>query len=145
MTSARLSILATVAAVLALLWLCSIRGLFGDGPISIGLQVAAALLMVWARLTFGLRSFHAAANPTEGELVTRGPYALVRNPIYAAVCLFTWAGVTSHFGAVSALCGVVVVGAMLVRVFAEEKLLRAQFPEYAAYAQRVKRLVPFVF
>ena len=48
--------------------------------------------MVAARITFGRRSFHAAANPTEGGLVTTGPYAYIRHPIYAAILYFVWAG-----------------------------------------------------
>ena len=62
----------------------------------IAVQAAAIVLMVWARLTFGRRSFHAAANPTSGGLVTSGPYRFVRHPIYAAACYFVWAGALDH-------------------------------------------------
>ena len=124
MLASGLSILATVAAVLALVRLLWIHALLGVGPLSIGLQVAAVLLMLWARIVFGLRSFHAAANTTSGELVTRGPYALVRNPIYAAAILFTWSGIAVHFSAQSALLGLVVLGGMLARILIEERFLR---------------------
>lgn len=141
----RISLLATVVAVLAMARLIFTQQLFGTGLVSIGLQVVAALLMIWARLTFGLRSFHAAASTTEGELVTRGPYAIVRNPIYAAVILFTWAGVAVHLSWESAGLGLVVFAGMFVRILLEERSLRATYREYGNYAQRVKRLVPFVF
>jgi protein-S-isoprenylcysteine O-methyltransferase Ste14 len=141
----QISLAATALAVLCLVRLAFEHQLFGTGPISIALQVAAAAFMLWARITFGRRSFHAAADPTQGELVTRGPYAIVRNPIYAAAIAFTWTGVAVHFGLESALLGAVVAAAMLVRIFAEERLLRANYPEYADYSRRVKRLVPFVF
>jgi len=49
------------------------------------IQVCAFALMVWARKTFGNRSFHASADPTEGGLVTTGPCRYFRHPIYAAV------------------------------------------------------------
>ena len=140
-----ISLLATLAAVLSLLGLYLREELWGVGPISIGLQVVAGLLMAWARLTFGSRSFHAAAAPTTGALVAHGPYAFVRNPIYAAVILFTSSGVAVHFGLVSALLGLVVTAAMLVRILAEERELAAAYPEYPAYARRVKRLVPWIF
>jgi protein-S-isoprenylcysteine O-methyltransferase Ste14 len=146
MSWARVSVFGFVAAVLALGVLCSTNSIFGVGPISISLQVAAAVLMVYARLTFGVRSFHAAANPTEGELVTNGPYAIVRNPIYTAAILFTWIGVAVHWSVVNALLGLVVAAGMLLRIFAEEKLLRARYgAAYGDYEKRVKRLVPFVF
>jgi protein-S-isoprenylcysteine O-methyltransferase Ste14 len=146
MTSARISLIGLVAAVLALARLCYTGRIFGTEPISIGVQILAALLMLWARLTFGTRSFHAAANPTEGELVTHGPYAHVRNPIYAAAILFTWAGIAVHLDVETVLLGLVITGGMLVRIFSEEKLLHEVYgKDYDAYTRRVKRLVPFVF
>jgi hypothetical protein len=63
--------------------------LFTAQPIAIALQLIAVALMVLARVTFGRRSFHAAANPTAGGLVTTGPYRIIRHPISAA-CLFGW-------------------------------------------------------
>lgn len=140
-----LSILATVVAVLAIARMAATGRAFGTGPISIGLQVAAGVLMVWARMTFGMRSFHAAANPTQGELVTGGPYALVRNPIYAAVLLFTWTAVAVHLDPETVVLGLVITAGMLVRVFVEERFLRVQYPTYGDYERRVKRLIPFVF
>ena len=67
--------------------------------------MVAFLLILWARVTFGRRSFHVVANPTEGGLVTSGPYRYIRHPIYAAICLFTWVGVAAHWSWSSALCG----------------------------------------
>lgn len=62
-----------VVLILAIVGLFYTGSLFGHGPLTISLQVAAILLMIWARVTFGMRSFHYAANPTEGGLVTTGP------------------------------------------------------------------------
>lgn len=145
MNAARLSILAAAVAVLALVRLVWTQSLFGVDPFSIGLQIAAVLFMLWARFTFGLRSFHAAANTTPGKLVTHGPYAIVRNPIYAAAIWFTWTGVAVHFSIVNALLGLVVSAGMLTRIFFEERFLRERYREYDEYTKRVKRLVPFVF
>ncbi len=145
MNASRVSLLATLAALLAIVRLVWIHQLFGEGPISIGLQAVAALFMIWARLTFGMRSFHAAASTTKGELVTRGPYAIVRNPIYAAIVLFTWTGVAAHFSLEGALLGLVITAGMLTRIFMEERFLRPRYSEYAQYEKRVKRLIPFVF
>src|SRR6266516_2249539 len=77
--------------------------LFSTSAIVIALQIAAVLLFLWARITFGRRSFHLAANPTEGGLVTTGPYRHIRHPIYTALCLFTGAGAAAHLSWKSAL------------------------------------------
>src|SRR6478609_2247253 len=119
--------------------------LFASHPAVIAVQVAAALLMIAARITFGRRSFHAAADPTAGGLVTTGPYAYLRHPIYAAVIHFVWAGALSHFSwTVLAYAETVTAGAF-IRMHVEEYLLKNQYPEYADYKRRVKKLVPYVY
>ncbi len=145
MTFKRISIVATAVLVVAVVSLLLRRSLFGQGPITIALQVAAGLLMLWARITFGGRSFHAGASPTEGGLVTTGPYRLVRHPIYTAILLFMWAGVASQGTIVSVLTAIVATAAIAVRIGAEEALVQDAYPEYADYARRTKRIIPFVF
>ncbi len=108
-------------------------------------QLVAVALMIWARLTFGRRSFHATATPTEGGLVTAGPYRFIRHPIYSSVCLFMWVSTAGHPSALSIGLALVVSLGAAVRIVAEEALLRVRYQEYAAYASRTKRLIPFVF
>jgi protein-S-isoprenylcysteine O-methyltransferase Ste14 len=114
-------------------------------PLVIGAQIGAALLMFWARRTFGRRSFHAAANPTAGGLVTSGPYRFIRHPIYTAVSGFSVAGVIGNLSWIGVLLGVVVVSGALVRIFCEEAMVTVLYPEYREYAARTWRMVPYVF
>ena len=108
-------------------------------------QLLAVLLMLWARVTFGRRSFHAGADPTEGGLVTTGPYKFLRHPIYAAILYFIWSGILTHLSVMNLLLGVVVIVGAGLRMFAEEKLLLVRYPEYIEYATRTKRIIPFVY
>jgi protein-S-isoprenylcysteine O-methyltransferase Ste14 len=140
-----LSILAYVVMVGGLIALLVTRSLFSSAPLVIIIQAAAILLMIWARVTFGSRSFHLAANPTEGGLVTTGPYRLIRHPIYTAVCLFVLAGVLSHWSWSAASLGGLIVGGSLLRLFTEEALVVQRYPEYRQYAARTWRMVPFLF
>jgi protein-S-isoprenylcysteine O-methyltransferase Ste14 len=139
-----ISILATLLLGISVVSLYFNGSLFSPSPYIIGVQIAAVVLMLWARITFGMRSFHYSANPTPGILVTTGPYRFVRNPIYAAIWLFTWAGVAAHLSVATALAGLLVLSALLVRIFCEERLLREHFPDYSDYAKKTARLVPFV-
>jgi protein-S-isoprenylcysteine O-methyltransferase Ste14 len=147
MSATARSLLATMLLAVCVVLLVLRHSLFAANPIGIALQVLAALLMLWARLTFGMRSFHATANPTAGGLVSTGPYRYWRHPIYAAVLLFMWTGVLAH-GAAPALIDLALATIatimIIVRVLAEEQLLRVAIPEYANYATRTKRFIPFV-
>ncbi len=120
------------------------HSLLADHPAGMALQAVAVLLMAWARVTFGARSFHAGANPTEGGLVTNGPYRYIRHPIYASILGFLWAGVASHATVSSLLLAALATAAVGVRILAEERLITAEYPEYAQYVARTKRLIPRV-
>jgi protein-S-isoprenylcysteine O-methyltransferase Ste14 len=133
-----------VAGAIALAWLLLQGALVAEGVWLQTLQVLALLLMVWARATFGRRSFHAAANPTEGGFVTSGPYRILRHPIYASVLYVLWMGVLSHFAPTNVFLGLIVSAGLAVRMYAEEHLLLSRYPEYAAYARRTKRVVPYI-
>lgn len=75
-----------------------------------------------------------------------GVYGVVRHPFYAAdplilVGLGLWLQ-----SSVAALCAVVPVGLMTIRLRLEERFLRRELPGYAAYAERVRyRLIPGIW
>lgn len=120
------------------------NNLISPNPFGFIVQALAVGLMVWARLVFGKRSFHAGANPTEGGLVTHGPYRFLRHPIYAAVMYFVWAGVLSFRSTEAIALAVVVTLCLGVRMFLEEQFLIAAYPEYKEYSKKAKRLIPFL-
>ena len=72
-----LSIFAYILLALAPISLIFQKSLFATEYILVGVQVLAITLMLWTRISFGMRSFHIAANPTEGGLVTTGPYKYI--------------------------------------------------------------------
>jgi protein-S-isoprenylcysteine O-methyltransferase Ste14 len=121
------------------------QGLFSPSPIVIVIQIAAMSIMIWARITFGGRSFHATATPTEGGLVTSGPYRFVRHPIYAAALLLIWAGVLGNLSVENVFYGILTIAGAFVRIMCEEALVRVRYPEYDEYARKTRRLIPFVF
>jgi len=136
----------------------------GAGPLKNTLEPAspialaeAALVLEFSAITCGLffaskralgRNWSLVARTrSDHELVTWGPFAYVRHPIYSA--LFFWLlGMAVAFGHYRGL----ILGVPLywigtgLRITEEEKLLRAQFgPAYDGYAARVKRFAPGLF
>ena len=139
------SVAAFVVMVLGIVTQYRVHALFARHLPVVAVQILAVVLMIAARLTFGRRSFHAAANPTAGGLVTTGPYAYVRHPIYAAVLYFVWAGALDNPSAAALAAAAAVSAGAIVRMLSEERLLLARYPDYRNYMARVRRIVPFVF
>jgi protein-S-isoprenylcysteine O-methyltransferase Ste14 len=140
-----LSIIGYLVMIGGLLGLLAMRSLLSRSLLGILLQAGAVLLFLWARVTFGRRSYHVVADPTKGGLVTHGPYRYIRHPIYAAFCLFSSAAVATHWSWRTALCGGLILGSALVRIFCEERLVAGRYPEYRQYAETTWRMIPYIF
>jgi len=110
------------------------------------LAVGGIGLTFYAQVAMGA-SWRIGVDPAERtQLVTSGPFALVRNPIFAAM-LPTALGLTllvPSWVALTGLAGLVVALELQVRVVEEPYLLRAHGEAYARYAARVGRFVPGV-
>ena len=141
----KLSIVGYFGMIGGLLGLLVTRNLFSSSPLLISLQVIALLLFLWARVTFGRRSYHVVADPTEGGLMTGGPYRYIRHPIYAAMCLFAAAGAAGHWSWSAGLCGGLVLASAVLRILCEEALVAARYPEYAQYKATTWRMIPYVY
>lgn len=108
-------------------------------PAGLALQAAGLALGVLSLLALG-RSFGLVA--ADRGLVSRGPYAIVRHPVYAAYVLIQ-AGYLLQAFSVRNLVVVIVANACNIgRALAEERVLAAS-PGYQDYRTRVRwRLVP---
>jgi protein-S-isoprenylcysteine O-methyltransferase Ste14 len=106
---------------------------------------AGLAFCIWARFTLGQNWSGVVTIKGGHELITRGPYALVRHPIYTGL-LTMFVGTVIVLGHVAGIVAVPLVFVSIwVKLRHEEKLMLQKFPDqYAAYQQRVKRLIPFV-
>lgn len=114
------------------------------GVVGVVLCVLGIGLAVWARLHLGRNWGMPMSRKENPELVTTGPYARIRHPIYAGILL---AMLGSALGVnVAWLPALIPIGAYFVySARREEALMLGQFPEqYAAYVRRTKMLVPYL-
>lgn len=113
--------------------------------LAVGLAVQAAGLAfaVWARLTLGKNWAARITLGASQELVVRGPYRLVRHPIYSGL-LFGVLGTAVVVGQMRAFFGLLIVAISVgIKIRREEAALRQHFSgAYQEYAQRVPALVP---
>src|SRR5262249_54183572 len=138
------SLISLIIAIAGLYILIKFQLLFSWNPVTIAMQALGVALMIWARITFGRRSFHGTANTTEGKLVTNGPYKYWRLPIYAFIIYFIWGSVVAYPYSLTIAVAVTITIALLSRAFLEEYFLFKAYPEYEEYAKKTKRIIPYV-
>jgi protein-S-isoprenylcysteine O-methyltransferase Ste14 len=131
--------------VLGIAFLALNNSLFSASLLVTIAQLLAVALSLWARASFGPGKFRVTAEPGEGTLLRRGPYRVIRHPMYAAALLFVWASILGHLTAFNLSTGLVITLAVGVRIGHEEQLLIAGYPEYPQYSSITKRIVPYLF
>jgi protein-S-isoprenylcysteine O-methyltransferase Ste14 len=80
--------------------------------------------------------------PEARGLVTRGPYSLVRHPIYLGELGMCAGLVIASPSSWNMAVAAAFAAAQTVRMRLEERALTKEFPEYADYAARTARLIP---
>ena len=102
-------------------------------------------LAVWARIHIGRNWGTPMSQKLEPELVTSGPYQVVRHPIYSGILLAglaTALALNWHWLYFDLFAGIYFIYSATV----EERFLTEKFPgEYPAYRRGTKMLIPFVF
>lgn len=116
------------------------------------LQLIVAAFLAWGSVAFAIAAVRTLGRQwsltarvlSEHRLITTGPYAVVRHPIYTAMfglMLATGIAMTT-WPSLMAATGAYLLGT-LWRVHLEERLLRETFgAEHAEYVARVPALIP---
>jgi protein-S-isoprenylcysteine O-methyltransferase Ste14 len=117
-------------------------------PLSLSTQIVAAaligigslgslLVLWWLGKSFSIL-------PEARRLVTGGPYAFARHPLYS-VEIITILGTALQFQAPWAwMISLGVMALLWIRSHYEEQVLAGNFPEYREYRSRTKRFIPGV-
>lgn len=101
---------------------------------------------IWARYTLGTNWSAKVTLKKEHELIQHGPYKIVRHPIYTGFELATLGPVIAIGQLKGFVALAIIFTAHVLKIRMEEEIMNKQFPsQYAAYAKRVKRLIPYVF
>jgi protein-S-isoprenylcysteine O-methyltransferase Ste14 len=142
-----------LTAVTALCVVVVLRVFHGDnltvhspvlGAIGAVLFMSGIAIAIWARIHLGRNWGMPMDQKAEPELVTSGPYRLVRHPIYSGL-LLALIGTALATSLIVLIVAAVLAGYCYYAASVEEKNLTAIFPEaYPAYKRRTKMIIPFV-
>jgi protein-S-isoprenylcysteine O-methyltransferase Ste14 len=107
-------------------------------------SVLGIAFSLWSIATLGRHYDLLLEIHSDHELVRRGPYAVVRHPVYFGLALH-FAGLCLATGNALFILGTLLISypSFYLRARAEEALLRERFgAEYEKYARQVSMLVP---
>jgi protein-S-isoprenylcysteine O-methyltransferase Ste14 len=109
----------------------------------LAITVAGCAFAAWARITLGGNWSGRVTLKQGHELITTGPYALARHPIYAGL-ITAVAGTALAIGEWRCAIALVLVAVgFITKIRQEEQLMLETFPDaYPAYRERVKALIP---
>ena len=99
--------------------------------------ILEVLVLVWLGKSFAIMAEARA-------LVTNGPYALARHPLYSIEIFGTLAMVIQFFSWQAVALFVAFSLIQIARSIFEERILGETFPEYGAFCRRTARFVPFI-
>jgi len=113
--------------------------------LGLAVTICGCAFAIWARACLGSNWSAMVTVKQNHELILRGPYGVVRHPMYSGF-LLALAGTAIAVGEIRAFGG---LGLAFITFFiksaAEERFMREEFSnEYARYSQRVRRLIPFI-
>jgi protein-S-isoprenylcysteine O-methyltransferase Ste14 len=114
--------------------------------LAVVLTAAGISFAIWARVALGT-NWSGVVTVKEGHtLVRKGPYQVVRHPIYTGL-LTAALGTALLNGSLQSLIGVGLCSvAFLLKIVTEERFMFEEFgAEYSLYRKQVKALVPFLF
>lgn len=107
------------------------------------LTAAGLFFSVWARAHIGRNWSGIVTIKEDHELVTNGPYAIVRHPIYTGLLLAFIGSALARGEWRGVLAVAIVLVALLRKLGVEERFMQQQFGDaYRQYASRVPALVP---
>jgi protein-S-isoprenylcysteine O-methyltransferase Ste14 len=115
-------------------------------PVLLVLELLGIGLGIWAILVMRIGNFNITPDPLKhSQLVTSGPYRLIRHPMYLAILVTTLPLLISSFSPLRLTMWIILLIDLLLKLNYEESLLAIKLVGYERYIERSYRLVPFIY
>lgn len=117
----------------------------GNSPLLI-FYIAGWILGIWSILAMGMGNINAGPDPLPGgKLVSSGPYAVIRHPMYAAILLVFAPLLFDHFTIPRLIIMTLLIINLLLKIRYEENQMKLSYcNKYREYSAGTWQLIPYV-
>lgn len=111
------------------------------------IQILALSLSLWGITSMRYGNFNVQPEVKKNaQFISKGPYKIIRNPMYAGILLFFGIAVINKFNFIRLLVLLLLIISLLLKIFYEEKFLTERFGNiYLDYKKKTTRLIPYIF
>jgi protein-S-isoprenylcysteine O-methyltransferase Ste14 len=110
------------------------------------LESFSILLALWAFFVMKASRLNVFPDVLSGAiLIRKGPYRIIRHPMYLAVILFALSILFMFFSGIRLTTFLLLILDLLVKIEYEEKLLEAELDGYKEYKLNSYKLIPLLY
>lgn len=110
-----------------------------------GLSISS-IIGLWALISMKLSTITALPDLRQNaELTRKGPYKIIRHPMYTAVILYCMSFLIDDFNLLNAMIFIVLIFDLILKMNIEEHFLKIKFSQYSEYSRNTWRVIPFIY
>ena len=115
-------------------------------PLLIFVQIAGLWIVIWTVWTNRVKRFRVSLDlPPETRFVAKGPYNLVRYPVYTALLVITLTLAIDRLEIEAFALWFLLLAVFIFDIRYEDRLYTSYFGDYPLYRDRTARLIPYVY
>jgi protein-S-isoprenylcysteine O-methyltransferase Ste14 len=109
------------------------------------LCIASIVFAIVARWWLGKNWSGTVTVKKDHELIQTGPYRITRHPIYTGIFMGLTGAALIQAEIKDIIALVLLFTGLHIKMIKEEKFMAETFPAYKEYAEKTKRLIPFIY
>ena len=117
--------------------------LISQTAVDLLVQLFGALLIVWSLITIRVTK-HKKDLPSGYFYLTKGPYEILRHPIYTGYLLIMISFVEIEFSLLRMIAFLILCIVIFLKITREDSTMIAEVSEYKEYKKKTKALIPYL-